>query len=137
MCIRDRYVYIANSYKNFKKYEQARIVSDIQSQIISSGENAYLVTDDFMHVMSYNRTAQAYLRKILGASADEQLSSTAPCSWLPFLPGGEDTGEGEEKVKTRVIQGYIFRIYTYDPVSYTHLDVYKRQAVYQSGIYRG
>lgn len=108
------YVYIANSYKNFKKYEQARIVSDIQSQIISSGENAYLVTDDFMHVMSYNRTAQAYLRKILGASADEQLSSTAPCSWLPFLQGGEDTGEGEEKVKTRVIQGYIFRIYTYD-----------------------
>lgn len=108
------YVYIANSYKNFKKYEQARIVSEIQSQIISSGENAYLVTDDFMHVMSYNRTAETYLREILGASADEQLSSTAPCSWLPFLLGSEEEESGEKKVKTRVIQGYLFRIYTYD-----------------------
>ncbi len=108
------YVYIANSYKNFKKYEQARIISDIQSQIISSGENAYLVTDDFMHVMSCNRTARNCLREILGAAADEQLSSTAPCSWLPFLLGSEEEESGEKKVKTRVIQGYLFRIYTYD-----------------------
>ncbi|WP_347070508.1 hypothetical protein [Faecalibacterium taiwanense] len=31
------YVYIANDYKNFKKYEQARIITNIQSEIILSG----------------------------------------------------------------------------------------------------
>lgn len=56
------YVYLANAYKNFKKYEQAKIVANIQSEIIQSGEKAYLVTDDFMHIMSYNKTAQEYLK---------------------------------------------------------------------------
>lgn len=33
----------------------------IQNKIITSGEKAYLVTDDFMHVMSYNSIALEYL----------------------------------------------------------------------------
>ncbi len=32
------YVYLANSYKNFKKFEQAKIVQNIQNEIIASGE---------------------------------------------------------------------------------------------------
>jgi DNA-binding CsgD family transcriptional regulator len=108
------YVYVANSYKNFKKYEQAKIVSNIQSEIISSGEKAYLVTDDFMHIMSYNKTAQNYLKDILGPSITEQISSTSPCSWLPFLLGGEEDNITENRVQTRVIKNYIFKIYTYD-----------------------
>lgn len=108
------YVYIANSYKNFKKHEQAKIISNIQSEIISSGENAYLVTDDFMHIMSYNKTAQNYLKDILGPTVQEQMSSTSPCSWLPFLLGGEEENEPANRVRTRVIQDYVFKIYTYD-----------------------
>lgn len=108
------YVYVANSYKNFKKHEQAKIVSNIQSEVISSGEKAYLVTDDFMHVMSYNKAAQDYLKDILGASAAEQLSSTEPCHWLPFLLGGEEESTTANHVQTRVIKNYIFTIYTYD-----------------------
>lgn len=108
------YVYVANSYSNFKRHEQAKIVSNIQSEIISSGEKAYLVTDDFMHIMGYNKTAQNYLKDILGPSITEQISSTSPCSWLPFLLGGEEDNITANRVQTRVIKNYIFKIYTYD-----------------------
>ena len=37
----DIYISIANAYKGFKKREQAMIVSDIQDEIIASGEKAY------------------------------------------------------------------------------------------------
>lgn len=112
--LQEIYGYIANSYKNFKKHEQAKIISHIQSEIISSGENAYLVTDDFMHIMSYNKTAQNYLKDILGTAVTEQLSSTTPCSWLPFLLGTEEEHVPAGQVRTRVIQNYVFKIYTYD-----------------------
>jgi len=108
------YLYVANSYKNFKKHEQAKIISNIQSEIITSGEKAYLVTDDFMHIMSYNSRANLYIKDLLGLSLEEQYSSTSPCSWLPFLLGSEDTDVAENLVKTRVIKDYIFKIYTYD-----------------------
>ena len=106
------YVYIANDYKNFKKYEQARIITNIQSEIILSGEKAYLVTDDFMHIMSCNHAAKVCLDDILGAAA-EGLDGSRPCSWLPFLLGSE-RDHAENRVQTRVIRDYIFKIYTYD-----------------------
>lgn len=108
------YVYIANSYKNFKKYEQAKIVANIQGEIIASGEKAYFITDDFMHVMNYNRGAQECLKDLLGEGVSEQISTTSPCSWLPFLLGGEGEKGTENCVLTRVIKDYIFKIYTYD-----------------------
>lgn len=108
------YVYVANSYKNFKKYEQAKIVSNIQSEVIASGEKAYIVTDDFMHIMNYNKTAQNYLEDILGPSITDQLSATKHCSWLPFLLGGDEEHTNASHVQIRVIKNYIFKIYTYD-----------------------
>ena len=106
------YVYIANDYKNFKKYEQARIIANIQSEIILSGEKAYLVTDDFRHIMSCNHAARVCLDDILGGAADG-LDGTRPCSWLPFLLGSE-LDHAENRVQTRIIRDYIFKIYTYD-----------------------
>lgn len=108
------YVYVANAYKNFKKYEQAKIVANIQSEIIASGEKAYLITDDFMHIMSFNQAAQDYVDELLGPMSTTEISSTKPCSWLPFLLGGEEEHVSPERVQTRVIKGYIFKIYTYD-----------------------
>lgn len=108
------YVYIANSYKNFKKFEQANIISNIQSEIISSGEKAYLVTDDFMHIMSYNHTAQSYLKDILGMSIVQDINNATACSWLPFLlSDGLEACEHNE-VQTRFIKNYMFKIYTYN-----------------------
>lgn len=108
------YFYVANSYKNFKKHEQAKIVSKIQSEIISSGEKAYLVTDEFMHIMSHNEIAQNYLKDILGSSITEQISNTSLCSWLPLLLGGEEDNIKPNNFQTRVIKNYVFKIYTYD-----------------------
>lgn len=120
------YVYLANSYKNFKKHEQQKIISNIQDEIICSGENAYLVTDDFMHIMAYNKTAVDYLKSILGPTVEENLSSTKPCTWLPFLLGtmpvlhlDDDDHHITDTVQTRVIKNLIFKIYTYDQ-SYSH-----------------
>ncbi|KRK33301.1 hypothetical protein FC07_GL001225 [Loigolactobacillus bifermentans DSM 20003] len=112
--IKEVYVYLANSYKNFKKYEQAKIVQNIQNKIIASGEKAYLITDDFMHVMSYNQEAIECLKGILGATIAEQISSTTPCSWLPFLLGSEDEHDIKDGVRTRIIKNYEFKIYSYD-----------------------
>ncbi|WP_027398436.1 response regulator transcription factor [Anaerovorax odorimutans] len=113
------YIYMANSYKNFKKHEQAKIISNIQNEIISSGEKAYLITDDFNHIMSYNKTALSYLEDILGSSIDDQMSNTKPCAWLPFLLGGGDDILATNRVQTSIIKNYIFKIYTYDQC-YSH-----------------
>lgn len=108
------YVYLANSYKNFKKYEQLKIVSNIQSEIVSSGEKAYLVADEFMHIMSFNKQAQDCLKDILGESIVEQISSKNPCNWLPFLLGDDENNMTVDRVLTRVHKNYIFKTYTYD-----------------------
>ena len=108
------YVYLANAYKNFKKYEQLKIVQSIQNEIIATGEKNYLVTDDFMHVMSYSLKALQYLQDILGTEIVHQLNSATPCTWLPFLLGTSDDVNPEDHVQTRVIKNYVFKIYTYD-----------------------
>ncbi len=111
------YVYVANFYKNFKKHEQAKLVSRIQEEIIASGEKAYLITDDFMHVMSYNQAAKDYLKEILGPAVADQLGAKEPCSWLVFLIGEipePDTLKVEDRVQIREFKEFRFKIYTYD-----------------------
>lgn len=107
------YVYIANSYKNFKKYEQAKIVAKIQNQIIANGKKAYLITDDFMHVLSCNQVAKEHLKSIFGNTVLDQLNSETPAYWLPFIMG-EEKGNDLKEVKTKMIHNRVFKINTYD-----------------------
>lgn len=107
------YVYIANAYKNFKKHEQAKIVSKIQNEIIASNEKAYLITDSFLHVMGSNKTAQTYLTDILGASIPAEFDRFVPCSWLSMLMGNESEIMPDQ-VQTHVIKNYTFKVHTYD-----------------------
>ena len=65
-----------------------------------------------MHIMSCNHAAKVCLDDILGGATDG-LDGSRPCSWLPFLLGSE-LGHAENRVQTRVIRDYIFKIYTYD-----------------------
>jgi DNA-binding CsgD family transcriptional regulator len=111
---RDIYIFIAEAYKNFKKYEQRQIVTNIQNEIVSSGEKAYLITDDFMHVMGHNDLAVEYLEDILGKGIDEWLDSSKKCDWLPFLLGSDDNEHASKRVQMSVIKGYVFKVYTYD-----------------------
>ena len=62
--------------------------------------------------MSCNHAARVCLEDILGGAADG-LDGTRPCSWLPFLLGSE-LDHAENRVQTRIIRDYIFKIYTYD-----------------------
>nr|MCR5467856.1 helix-turn-helix transcriptional regulator [Lachnospiraceae bacterium] len=81
------YVFIANAYMTFKKYEQRKIVLNIQSKIIASGvDKAFIVTDDFNHVMICNETAKKYMEKILGESIEKQIGNMdEACGWLSFV----------------------------------------------------
>ena len=107
------YSYIASSYKTFKKYEQARIVAELQGDIVASGERAFLVTDDAMHVLSYNKVTEDYLEDLLGPSVIEQLASENSCTWLQFLLGTV-SDLSPEAPSTRIIKDYIFTIHRYD-----------------------
>ena len=103
------YVYIANFYKNFKKYEHSNIVSSIKSQIISSGEKAYLIIDEFMHIMNYNEEVKKYLDDILGFSVI--LNNESPCNWLYLLLGNElECGS----IKIHSVKNYVFKIHTHN-----------------------
>lgn len=106
------YIYIANSYKNFKKYEQAKIVTHIQNKIITLNEKAYLITDDFLHVLSCNDTALIYLKDIIGIT--EPINEYDKCNWLPFLFGDYKNNETTNNCITRVFKNYIFKICTYN-----------------------
>lgn len=113
------YQYIAMTYSGFKKHEQTKIVSEIKDEIISSGERAYLITDDFTHVMGYSKEAVRLLTGICGEAISVQLESGGPCLWLPFLLGIDAGNTEEDGAVVKKIKNLVFKIYTYDQ-SYNH-----------------
>ncbi len=110
------YVYIANAYMTFKKYEQRKIVLNIQSKIIAGeAEKAYIVTDNFNHIMTCNDAAQRYVEEIFGNSIENQIGNmNEACDWLSFVLWESKGEEVENLVSTRIIQNYIFKVHTYD-----------------------
>ncbi len=113
------YQYIAMTYSGFKKHEQTKIVSKIKDEIISSGARAYLITDDFTHVMGYSKEAARLLTGICGEAVSAQLADGQPCLWLPFLLGIETGNAADDGSAVKRIKDLAFRIYTYDQ-SYSH-----------------
>ncbi|ETP72529.1 response regulator (CheY-like receiver domain and HTH DNA-binding domain-containing protein) [Lachnospiraceae bacterium JC7] len=108
--LRDIYSYIATAYKNFKKYEQVKIISKIQGEIIASGEKAYLITDDFMHILDHSSEAMRRLEELMGGNLGS-IDSDTPCNWLPFLLGVSEGDHSE--VHNRTIKNYIYTIHDY------------------------
>ena len=106
------YVYVANSYKNFKKHEQMKIVSHIQSQIIALDEKAYVIVDYFMNAMSYNQMAEDYLKEVFGMSIVKQLNSQLPCHWITVLL--ELKQDNTSITKTCILKNYLFTVHTYN-----------------------
>lgn len=116
---KDIYKCISLSYKNFKKHEHTKIISNIQDEIIKSGENAYLITDDYMHILYYNDLVIKHLTEVLGPTVQQQMDSSEPCLWLPFLLEFDPEKDFIEAVKIKEIRNKIFKIYNYDQ-SYSH-----------------
>ena len=104
------YTFVACTYRNFKHYEQHKIMMDIQNEIITSGEKAYLITDSNMHIMEYNDQALQHLENILGKEAVEE-DMLKHCTWLPFLLAGADDAS---KICTKEINGMVFKVYTFE-----------------------
>lgn len=113
------FLQIAHAYKNFKKYEHARIISSIQNLMIESGEiGAYLVTDDYQHVISHNQLALTYLSDMFGNYISDQLKRSQPCAWLGKLIGDNAEQRAGSSFQTE-IREYKIKSYTYEQ-SYTH-----------------
>ena len=107
------YVYLASSYRTFKKYEQSNIIAEIMSKIIKMGEHAFLIADDYSHILSCNEQAEDYLAELLGIQSIEHQNPEIACAWLPFLlnPRGEQVGP-EGHINT--IKDYVFNVRAYD-----------------------
>lgn len=111
----DIYQCVALSYKDFKVFEKARIISSIQDEIIMSGEKAYFITDSGKRILAMNCLAKAYLKELLGESAVQD-EGKSPCTWLPFLLEGH---HDECMVSTKIIAPFLFKIYSFHQ-SYSH-----------------
>lgn len=105
------YTYIANAYKTFKKHEQSKIVSNIKTEIIESGEKAYIIMDDFNNIMSINTLGKACLKDVLGLEDDIGVVKGDHCEGLNFLLGTAKINNG---IKTRIFKNYVMKIHTYN-----------------------
>ncbi len=112
--LEDLYVFIANSYKTYKKHEQSKIISSIQSRVIELGEKAFIVTDDFLHILSYNDQALSYLKEILGESIESQMEYGKKNHWLHLILGTDFDEHDHALPKTRMVKDYQFKIQIHD-----------------------
>ncbi len=106
------YIFLANGYTTYKKHEQSKIISDLQNHVIALKESAYIIIDDFLHVMNYNKKAIVYLQDVLGDDIANQMDYSNTSYWLQLLLA--DDGTHDDGVKIRYIKNYVFKIYTHD-----------------------
>jgi DNA-binding CsgD family transcriptional regulator len=107
------YVYIANAYKTFKKYEQSKIISEIQSKIIASGEKEYFIIDSFQHILYCDGNTQKQMEDFLGIPINKQIESLTVCNWLAFLLG-DSTDLKNVNTRSVALKNYVFKIHAYD-----------------------
>ncbi len=111
--LEDIYVFLANGYTTYKKHEQSKIVSYLQNKVIEKKESAYIIIDDFLHVMNYNEPALEYLKDVLGPDIEGQMEYSNTSYWIQLLLGSSE--QCDPKVaQVRKIKDYIFTIHTHD-----------------------
>lgn len=108
--LRRIYIFVAHTYKTFKKYEQGKIIREIQNKIIQQKETAYIITDSEMHILAYNDLSIEYMTELFGIGAmSEHLLDH--CTWLPFLlENQQDVSDS----RTKTIKGFQFKINTWN-----------------------
>lgn len=117
MELENLYIAIAGTYINFKKHEQAQIMSDMKDKVISSNENAYFITDGFQHILMCNEPASAYLKELFDAGDGKDIDPQEEQTWLPFVFRNYDPKKEESSVCN--IRNYHFSIYEHQQ-TYNH-----------------
>lgn len=117
------YSCVASAYRNFKKYEQSRIISNIQNEIMrqesmQKEEAAYFITDALCNVMYCNSYALTYLRDVLGCGSLESIEDSNPSVWLPFLLSDRDKCTAD-KPMIHTIRNHVFTVHVYNQ-GYSH-----------------
>ena len=77
------YVIISQAYINFKRHEQAQIISSMKDKVIHSSSREYFITDGFSHVLQASDGALHLLNEQFGLGL-----STAPDPEEPQRPAG-------------------------------------------------
>lgn len=109
MELENLYVAIAGTYINFKRHEQARIMSVMKDAVIRSKENAYFITDEFRHVLMCNPQAASYLKELFDAGDGEVVDPEGEQTWIPFVfRGYEPENNGKDIC---IIRNYLFKIH--------------------------
>ena len=111
------YVAVANAYVNFKRHEQAKIISDMKDRVIHSETHDYFITDGFQHVLAASDGALQNLAGLFGIAGLPDPGKKQP--WIPILlqkiPWAECLAEGV----SREIEGYRFHIFGHEQM-YEH-----------------
>lgn len=112
--LQELYMYVSNSYQTYKKLEQSKVISMIQSRIIEKGEKAFFIVDDFLHILNYNEKALECLKDVMGESIVSNLAPTNTNHWLHLILGSSLEETNGKETRTRIVKDYLFQIHTYD-----------------------
>lgn len=108
------YMYVANAYRNFKKYAHSKILLNILNEVVNREVKAYLIVDDDMNIMQYNDQALEAIREILGSLAVQEIQQENHCQWLPSLLSGQNEKINDEQPSVSYIKNYQVNVYSHN-----------------------
>ena len=112
------YVVIAGAYVNFKRHEQAQIISSLKDRVISAEGKDYFITDGFQHILMVSSGAREHLNSMFGLTLKEDIDPQERQMWIPMILRETRAGELPPEGETRQIGNCMFHIYgheqTYD-----------------------
>ena len=79
------YVIISQAYINFKRHEQAQIISSMKDKVIHSSSREYFITDGFSHVLQASDGALHLLNEQFGLGLNAAPDPEEPQLWLPMI----------------------------------------------------
>lgn len=108
------YVAIAGTYVNFKRHEQARIISGLKDRVISSEEKDYFITDGFQHVLMVSPGARERLDHMFGFTTGEDSDMREQQMWIPMILKNDRAADVSDEGEERSVGKQTFRIYGHE-----------------------
>ena len=108
------YVIISNAYINFKRHEQAQIISSMKDQVILSESREYFITDGFNHILQAGEGAVRLLNEQFGTGLEQAPDPEKPRPWLQMILQDCVRKKLPEEGERRQIGRCEFRIHEHD-----------------------